>query len=168
MTLAVGLGVAAPAAAQPQAPKPGPEHALLKQFEGEWEATVKFGGMEEKGTMSAKMDFGGFYLIYDFKSQMFGQPFTGRATLGYDPARKKYTSSWIDSMSPRAAMGTGTFDKTGKVFTDESEHTDETGKTMKMTMTYEFKGKDAITFIMYANEGGQKAEMMRIEYKRKK
>jgi hypothetical protein len=168
LALIVGLVLAAPAAAQPMPKPPGPEHALLKQFEGEWEATVKLGGKEEKGTMSAKMDFNGYFLIYDFKSMMFGMTFHGRATVGYDPAKKKYASSWIDNMSPTPALGSGSFDKAGKIFTDDSEHADESGKVEKMTMTYEFKTKDTIEFIMYVNEGGKKIEMMRIDYKRKK
>src|SRR5205823_3858224 len=51
------LMLATPVAAQPPEPKPGPEHELLKtKFAGDWNVTVKFGGMEAKATATYKMD----------------------------------------------------------------------------------------------------------------
>src|SRR5260370_9109650 len=49
--------------------KPGPEHEHLKQMEGTWDATVKFGGEESKGTMTYKMGLGDMWLLSHFEGQ---------------------------------------------------------------------------------------------------
>src|SRR5438128_1145262 len=51
-----------------QAPtKPGPEHQMLKdKFEGDWDATMDFGGNKSKGTAQYKMGIGGLWLLMDF------------------------------------------------------------------------------------------------------
>ncbi|HEV3263156.1 MAG TPA: DUF1579 family protein, partial [Gemmataceae bacterium] len=90
--LAVGAG---PVAAQPAPPKPGPEHKMLKQFEGDWDATVAMGGQESKASSSYKLGLGGFWLTHDFRGEFGGQKFHGRGTTGYDPIKKKYVSTWI-------------------------------------------------------------------------
>src|SRR5439155_18730659 len=86
--------------AQPPSPKPGPEHEHLKKMEGTWDAVIRAGEGESKGTMVYKMELGGFWLVSDFKAEFGGQPFRGRGVDGYDPVKKKYVSSWVDSMSP--------------------------------------------------------------------
>src|SRR5687768_8662814 len=84
-------------------PKPGPEHAALKQDVGTWDATVEM-WMEpgkppttSKGTEVNTMGPGGFWLLTAFKSEMMGAPFEGHGMTGYDPAKKVYVSTWVDS-----------------------------------------------------------------------
>src|SRR5581483_5655261 len=61
LTLVCCLVVSAtPVGAQPS--KPGPEHEMLKKFEGNWDATVSFGGQEAKGQSVYKLGFGGLWL----------------------------------------------------------------------------------------------------------
>src|SRR5262249_6297977 len=59
--------ILAPIGRAQEPPKPGPEHEVLKKLEGTWEATMKFGGMESKGTMIYKMDLGGLWLTSNFE-----------------------------------------------------------------------------------------------------
>src|SRR5262245_9569747 len=83
-----------------QAPsEPSPEHKKLKDLEGTWDAVMKMGDMESKGTMVYKMELGGLWLVGDFQGDFGGQKFSGRGLDGYDPIRKKYVSVWVDSMS---------------------------------------------------------------------
>jgi hypothetical protein len=183
----IGLSVMAvlfgsPAAGLAQEfPKPGPEHELLKQLEGEWDAHTKLmepgkPAEESKGTYTAKMDVGGLFLVTDFKGKMFGQPFRGHGISGYNPHKKKYTGVWVDSMSPAIYQTEGTFDKAGKVLTDIMEGPDPmTGKTMKMRMTTEIKDKDQIVFRIFSfpeegkdDKDGKEQLMIEITYTRKK
>ena len=114
---------AAAAPAAPVLPKPGPEHAALKPQAGEWDATVESfmapgqPPLLSKGTETGTM-IGDFWLVSDFKSDMMGQPFTGHGTLGYDPAKKKYVSTWIDSMTPTLSLGESDYDAATHTFTD--------------------------------------------------
>lgn len=156
-----------PLAAQ-QPPKPGPEHEMLKKFEGEWDATVSSMGMESKATSSIKIGLGGFWLTTDFKGEFGGEKFEGKGTSGYDPHKKKYVTTWVDSMSPTLMVMEGSFDKDGKTYTETGDSTGPDGKPMKMKSIYEFKDNDNMTFIMYNVTDGKEQEMLKITYKRKK
>lgn len=161
---------------QPPVMKPGPEHALLKQMEGTWDASIKMSGppgapaMDSKGTMTFKMDLGGFWLVSNFEGQMMGQKFQGHGLSGYDPLQKKYVGVWADSMAPYLLRTEGSWDKAGKVLTEIGEGPDpETGKTEKMKMVTEIKDKDTMLFTMYMpGKDGKDAVMFTIHYKRKK
>jgi hypothetical protein len=156
-------------AAQPPAPRPGPEHERLKEkFVGDWDVTVALGGMELKAAATYKMDLGGFWLIEHFRGDFGGQKFEGRGTRGYDPAKKKHTAAWIDSMSPGLIVLEGNFDKDGKTLTETGEGPGPDGKLTRLKSVYEFPDKDTIVFRMYSVGGGKDQEMMKLTYKRKK
>jgi len=157
---------ALPLAAQPAMPRPGPEHDALKRFVGDWDATVVFMGGESKGTATYKLGFGGFWLTENFKSDFGGQKFEGRATVGYDPTKKKYVSTWIDSMTPSLLIMEGEYTNDGKTYTESGVGPGHDGKPTKIKSVYEFKDEDAFVFTMYM--GGSEQEGLKITYKRKK
>lgn len=165
LTLAL---VVPPVEAQGGPTRPGPEHQLLKKFEGEWDATVAFAGGESKGTASYKVGLGGFWLQLHYKGEFAGAPFEGRGVMGYDPHKKKYVSTWVDSMAPSMMVMHGSFDKDGKTFTETGEGYGMDGKLQKMKSVHEFKGKDTIVFTMYNVVDSKDQQMMKITYKRKK
>jgi hypothetical protein len=161
----VALGVRTAAG---QGPKPGPEHEKLKKFEGEWDAVVKFGGGESKASASYKLTLGGFWLQSHFKADFGGMPFEGQGLAGYDPHKKKYVSTWADSVAPHLMVMEGNFAADGKTFTETGEGMGPDAKLQKLKSVYEFKDKDTIVFTMYKVEGGKDEQMMQITYKRKK
>src|SRR5262249_32290957 len=109
---AVALAVlATPAARAQEAPKPGPEHGLPKKQVGTWDLTMKVGGMESKAVVTYKMDLGGLWLLSSVESDFGGMKIQGRGMDSYDPAKKKYVSVFIDSMSTSPMVTEGTFDK---------------------------------------------------------
>jgi hypothetical protein len=161
---------ARPAAAQ-EFPKPTAEHERLKAMEGTWEVTINIMGGESKGkgTLVSKMDLGGFWLFGDFKGDFGGAAFAGRSIDGYDIAKKKYVSVWVDSMSTTPMFMEGTLDKDGKVMTMEGMGQGFDGKPTKIKSVTEFKDADTIVFTMSApGPDGKDATMMTITYKRKK
>ncbi len=156
-------------------PKPGPEHEQLQQLAGVWDAQVKFFAepgkppQESKGEYTGKMDVGGFFLATEFKGQMLGSAFHGRGLTGYDPFKKKYVGTWVDSMSPAFYHSEGAFDKSGKIYTETMVGPDPTGKPMKMHMITEIKNKDQMVFTMSApGKDGKVALVMEVTYTRKK
>jgi hypothetical protein len=151
-----------------QGPKPGPEHDALKELEGTWDATVKFGDMESKGTMTWKLDLGGLWLLSDFEGEFGDMKFKGRGIDGYDPIKKKYVSIWVDSMTPVPLISEGTYDKETKTTTMTGKGPGEDGKLRDMKTVTTMKDKDNIKFTMYAVKDGKDEKMLTIIYKRKK
>jgi hypothetical protein len=135
----------------PEVPKPTKEHELLQQFVGDWEteSSMQAGAglpeMKCTGTMSAKM-LGGFWLVSDNTGQMPGFEVKSMMTLGYDPAKKKYVGTWVDTMINHLWHYEGSVDETGKILTLEAEGPNfmEPGKTAKYQDIYEFKSADEI------------------------
>src|SRR5262249_30723965 len=111
-----------------QPPKPGPEHERLKKLEGAWDATIKVGDQQSKGTMTYKMELGGLWLVSEFPGDFMGMKFQGKGMDGYDPLKKKYVSVWVDSMSNSPLISEGTLDKDGKVLTMSGEGLGMDGK----------------------------------------
>lgn len=152
-----------------EAPKPGAEHQRLKALEGTWDATIKAGPNESKGTATYKMELGGLWLTTDFQGEIEGAKFTGRGFDGYDAQKKKYVGIWVDSMATLPVISEGTFDKDGKVLTMVGEGPGPDGKPMKYKMTTVYKDKDTMHWTMFGpGADGKDAEMFSITYKRRK
>jgi hypothetical protein len=165
--LAVFGLLATPAVAQ--GPKPGPEHRILKQLEGTWEATVSGMGEDSKGTMTWKMGIGGLWLIGDFQGELGGGKFLGKGLDSYDPAKKKYVSVWCDSMSATPLLMEGSYDKKKKTMTMVGEGPGPDGKKAKYKAVTTRKGNDALQFTMsMVGEDGKDQPLITISYKRKK
>jgi hypothetical protein len=159
---------AAPAAGEMPQAKPGPEHEILKKSVGTWDATVEEMApgappKTSKGTETAKL-VGGLWLVSDFKSEMMGQPFEGHAVGGYDPSKKKYVGTWVDSMSASQWTSEGTLDPATKTMTDWMEGVGHDGKPTKMKAVTQWKDDDTRVFTMYMGE----TPTMKITYKRRK
>jgi hypothetical protein len=165
--VAVALAAAAsPAARAQEAPKPGPEHEVLKKMVGTWDITMKFGGMETKGVATYKMDLGGLWLASTVESEIFGAKFSGRGFDSYDAAKKKYVGLWIDSMSTSPMTMEGTYDKATKTLTMTGEGPGMDGKPTKYKGVSVMPDDDTINFTMYM--GDVKEPAFTIVYKRKK
>jgi hypothetical protein len=148
---------------------PGPEHEILKQHAGEWIATIKSPEGDSTGTMSMKMECGGLWLITEFKGEFGGQKFHGRGFDGYDPARKKYVSVWVDSMSTKPLFLEGDMDKDMKTLTLSGEGPGPDGAPVKYKNVTKFTDDDHQTFTMHlVGSDGSATPVMTIEYTRKK
>ena len=116
-----GLVLATTSVAQGPA-QPSEEHKLLKDDVGTWKAdmTIWIPGMDEPMTAvgeEVNEMFGSFWVTSKFKADMMGQPFEGRATMGFDPVKKKYIGTWFDTMNPHMSFMEGTYDKESKTLT---------------------------------------------------
>jgi len=158
----------------PPMPQPTAEHKKLNEHVGNWEVDCTFymdpsqPPMKTKAKETVKM-FGNFFTTSHFECDMFGSPFQGSATLGYDPAIGKYVSTWIDSMSPSLFYLSGNFDKTGKTLSMTGEGPDCMGGGMANFRTSEtHKDKDNRVFEMFMTpKGGKEVKLFTHVYKRK-
>jgi len=155
-------------------PKPDKEHAFLKKFAGKWEGTMSMREAADqpwkecKGTEQARM-MGEFWAIGEWKAESAEMPMQGIAITGYDPVKKKYVVTWIDSLMPSFTLGEGTVDKSGNILTTEVKTTDcRTGEPVTMTMVQEFKDKDKQVWSMrMKGKDGKEFECMKGESKRR-
>jgi hypothetical protein len=152
---------------------PGDEHKLLASFVGEWDCKITdysmgpTNPMESKGKAVYTMTMDGRFLHANFTADMGEMKLHGVEISGYDNLRKKYFTTWHDSMSTQFMMGTGTYDAASKTFTMTGEAMDPmTGKA--------FTNKDVIKLVD-ANttkrtfskvEGGKEEKVMEIAYTR--
>lgn len=158
-------------------------HKLLAELVGEWSYTVKMWmapgapPAEWKGTATRKAEMGGRYFTSQArgKIQMPGangkiedMDFTGMSTEGYDNAKKKFFSTWIDSMGTGVMLAEGTYDAGWKTFTYHADYDVAPGVTMKVRETIKVTDKDHHLMEYFEKRGGQEVKTMEIAYTRKK
>jgi hypothetical protein len=109
-------------------PTPTAEHAGLQERAGVWNVQSSFYMDPDPATppMVAEAKetvetFGDFWTRSVYESDFMGQPFRGQATLGYDPEKEEYVSTWIDTMSPtffhfRGKLEGDTLEMKGRAF----------------------------------------------------
>lgn len=157
----------------PEMPKPGPEHEMLKKDVGVWDAVVEMTGPDgtrstSKATETVSMV--GFWQVGQFKGEFMGQPFEGLGLVTWDPTKKKYVGSWIDSMTPGQSTVEADYDPARRTMSGTMEGPDMSGKVSRMRETTEWKPDGTRVFTMHAPKGpdGQEPVVMRITYTRRK
>ncbi len=118
--------ISAVAQEMPEMPQPRSEHKWLQQLAGEWESemecTMEPGKPPVKNKMTEKArSLGGFWLVSEGSGEAMGAPFSSILTLGYDPGKKKYIGSWVDSMTGVMWQYEGNVGEDGKTLTLETE-----------------------------------------------
>ena len=178
VAVAVGLLLATQlgGVAAQQPPKAGPEVQVMEGLVGHWQAKVKFWldpkmpPQESEGMMVRKLIIGGKVLQEEFKGTFAGAPFEGLGLMCYDPQKKKYVGTWVDSMSGTIAMMDSTYDTSTKTFSGTMDEIDPmTGKKMKSRDVVRIVNNDHQIQEMFSTpEGGKEAKMMEIHYHRVK
>ena len=172
----ITLTLALPIAAQgmPEMPKPTKEHQKLAVRAGSWDASIESmgptGSMEKsKGKSVAKVAYGGFWLVEDFKAEFMGMKFQGQGMTGYDPVKGKYVGTWVDSMSPYLMTLEGNFDDTGKILTMTGMGMGMDGKMAKHRLvTHEKNANHAVMEMFVTGPDGKEMKAMTINYTRGK
>jgi hypothetical protein len=115
-----------------------------------------------------KMLVDGRFLQQEFNGNMMGKPYNGVGITGYDNLRKKYVSSWIDSMGTGIFLMEGTASADGKTITLKGRHAEPGGGRMNHRAVWKLLDNNTQTFDMYGTHGHGKAmKMMEITYTRK-
>ncbi len=150
-------------------PKPTPEHKLLAHGVGTWDATIKSWmqgpGSEasvSKGVEIVKLMPGGLWLVSEFHGKFGDMEFHGQGQSGYDPLKKKYIGSWIDSMETTIMIMEGDFDPKTSTLTMYSKGVDPAGKPYESKMVEVHKDKDARVFTMFMKSDETKSEYVKI------
>jgi len=158
-------------------------HKLLADMNGSWNYAIKMWmnpdpnapPQQSKGTATRKSVMNGRYVAMDVtgKLQMPGQDgkmkdmqFKGMAVEGYDNAKKKFVSSWIDNMGTGIQFSEGTYDPASKTLTFASEIEMMPGMKMPVREVLKLTDKDHMLLEWYETHGGQEKKTMEIAYTR--
>jgi len=106
--------------------EPQKEHKWLQKLVGEW--TYEFEATEPgqpasnaTGTESVR-SIGGLWIVAEGHGEMPGcGPATTMMTLGYDPQKKRYVGTWVDSMMTHLWIYDGELDAAERVLTLNAE-----------------------------------------------
>jgi Protein of unknown function (DUF1579) len=158
-------------------------HKLLSAMNGNWNFAIKMWmnpdpnakPQESKGNATRKAIMGGRYVMMDVsgKMQMPGEDgkmkdmqFKGMGVEGYDNAKKKFVSSWVDNMSTGIQFSEGTYDTATKTFTYTSEIEMMPGMKTPVREVIKVPDNNHIMLEWYENRGGQEKKTMEIAYTR--
>lgn len=153
--------------------EPGENHKLLAKCVGTWDAVVKASNPmtgkteESKGTAVFTSILGGRFVQTHFNGEFMGTKFEGMGVYGYDNTDKKFTSSWMDTMSTSTMSGTGELSQDKKTLTWTSSCNTPMGK-MQTKEVQTFVDDHSMTFVMYSIQGGKENKEMEIVYTRSK
>ena len=96
--------------------------------------------MESAGTAEMKVLLDGRFLQQEFTGEMMGQPFSGIGIDGYDNLRKKYVTTWIDTMGTGIFSMEGTASADGKTITLKGHHAEAGGGHMTHRAVWKISG----------------------------
>ncbi len=126
--MAAVLALPAARAAQdaPGVPAPTKEREWLHQLAGQWEADLEVWAgpgnppQKLKSTEDTRR-IGGSWILSESEVVAPGMPFARALILGYDPQKKKYVGTWVDSNSTHIGRYEGSLDAAGTTLTLEGE-----------------------------------------------
>ena len=154
---------------------PGAPHQVLASMAGIWNTRTKScmepgkSPIESTGTSEQKMILAGRFLHQEFVGDMMGAPFTGIGVTGYDNHKKKYVSTWMDSMGTGILFFEGTADADGNTITQECRFDDPVRGPVKWRSVTRIVGENTHLFEMYGTDkNGKEEKMMEITYTRKR
>ncbi len=174
--LAILVASAAALQEVPKAPAPLTEHQWLQQLVGDWtasaEATMVPGAepMKLESTESIRA-IGGLWILAEGSASFGGSPFTSIMTLGYDPTKKSFVGTWIDSEQTFLWTYAGKLDDSKKILTLEAQGPsfDDPTKMANYRDVIEVQSPDQKTLTSSVqSEDGSWTKFMRAEYRRKK
>ena len=111
------------------------------------------------------------YMEGGFSSTMMGMPMTGKSLTGYDNAKKKFVSSWIDNLGSGIVRMEGSYDEATKTLHLKGKQTDPvTGGETDIRQEQKWVDDDTYVLSMYGTgqDGKTEQKFMEGTFKRKK
>lgn len=156
---------------------PGPEHKMLKSWDGKWVAEIKLwqkpGDKPElsKGSVTYRMVLGDRYQQATYTSVMMGNPVEGMGTLAFDNLKKVFISTYIDNVGTGLMKMEGTWDEAAKSMTLKGNCVDPASglaKETEITQVFKVINKNTHFVEMFGPDAdGKPFKMMEINYRRK-
>jgi hypothetical protein len=155
---------------------PGNFHQMIAKDNGTWTADMTMWSAPDSpavkttGMVENSMILGGRYQQSKHTSSMWGMPFEGISTTGYDNAKKKFVSTWVDNMGTGIMTMEGTYDSTTRTMKLEGKCFDPaTGKDCTMREEFTYVDDNTQKMQMFTTSGGVKEfKNMEMTFTRKK
>ena len=156
---------------------PNENHKMLADETGMWTTQTTYWKdandtkpQQSTGTMDVKMILGGRYQQGMHKGTMWGMPFEGISTVGYDNASKKYVSTWMDNMGTGIMNMAGDYDAATKTASYKGSFADPiTGKDTAMREIWTVVDDNTRKMEMFCNGmDGKEYKCMEMTATRKK
>jgi hypothetical protein len=132
---------------------------------------------ESTGTATRKAIMDGRYVSGEYSGKfkmpgadgkMMEMDFLGMSMDGYDNAKKKFVSGWIDNMGTGIMTMDGTYDAATKTITYTGEFEMMPGIKEKARQAVKMADNDHMVMEYYQDRGQGEAKTMEISYTRKK
>lgn len=155
---------------------PGDMHKWMEKTNGTWEGDVStWMAPDAPPSVSKAVNvqssvLGGRYVTGKFSGNMMGQPFNGMSLMGYDNAKKLFTSTWVDDMGTGIVHMDGTYNDATKTLSLKGHQTDfMTGKDSDMREEMVMIDDNTYKMTMYgAGLDGKEMKFMEGTFKKKK
>ncbi len=177
ISIAAALLVCSVRAQSPEpAPEPAKDQEWLKQLVGEWDIQFKMyiqpdqPPAESTGSDTVR-GLGDHWIVAETRTTMMGVPYSGILSLGFDPLKKHFTGTWIDSFCGYLWVYKGTLNDAGDTLTlmTEGPSLQSPDKTARYREVIQITGKDGRTFTSSVEtDDGTWVKILTIEYRRKK
>lgn len=131
-------------------PTPSKEHEILQRDVGDWTITGKImapEGMQEFVGEEKVVAIGKFWTVSHYSSNAMGG-LKGSSTIGFDPAKKQFVGTWVDSFMPSVTHMHGKYDEKTKTMTLETKGIGMDGKPMPGKIVIKYKDQNSHTFTM--------------------
>lgn len=148
---------------------PGTAHKIFDKLIGKWKTeTTMMGGGPSAGNAEFQWILGNRYVQQTFDGKMMDMPFQGMGLMGYDNYKKKYTATWVDSISTTKNDMEGMLDRSGKIInfygTMDEYLTGEHDKPVKYVL--DLSQDDTILFEVHDLAIGTDSMVVQIRYTR--
>lgn len=154
---------------------PGELHKMIAAANGEWSGAItmwmdaKTPPTQSTGTVTNEMIMGGRYQLAKTTGIMMGMPFEAMSLLGYDNAKKIFTSTWIDNFGTGTMTLEGTWNAPTRSIEFKGKAVDPmTGKDMDVRELVKFTDNDNQEMQMYERRNSTEIKTMEIKFSRKK
>lgn len=170
-----GEGMDPMMAAMMEAGTPGAEHKGLEYYIGTWDTANKFWmapgtePMTATGVSEWKWMLDGRWLEGVYQGEMMGMKFEGRSMMGYDKVKKKYVSTWTDSMSTSLMVMEGDWNEKAQTWTfaGDMPNVMEPAKPIPSRWVGKIDGPNQYTFSMFEMRDGKEFKSGELVYTRR-
>ncbi len=176
MLIALIVAIPQDAAELPEPTVASAEHQWLKQLVGNWTVTseaIMAPGAEPmmmESTESVRA-LGDLWVVSEGEASFGDTQFQSMMTLGYDPQKKAFVGTWVDTMQTHLWVYRGQLDQAKKVLTlnTEGPGIEDPTKMASYRDVFELVSPDHKVLTSWAQgEDGEWTQFMKADFRRKK